>query len=309
MQYRFADLVFEPAERRLTKAGEPVEMSSRYLDALALMLSERGKLVTKDRFMDEVWAGVPVTDEALTQAIRALRKGMGDDAANPRFIETVPKHGYRFVGELADTDTVTYTAFPLVAAGAMGGAIAGILGGISYGLAGGGMLPVLVGVTALLGLVGGAGIAGGIAIGRRLSGRGIASDVLGAAAGGLVVGALARLFGIDAFTLFFGTAPSAMTGASEGLLLGLATGAALHLGGPAWLRGAGTGAIAGAMIGAVGGRLMAGSLALAGATFDGRLSLPWFAAYEAAPMLRIAITAGEGALFVACLTLALTRRR
>ena len=47
--------------------------------------------------MGEVWRGIPVTDEALTQCIRTLRKQLGDDAARPRFIETVPKNGYRFV--------------------------------------------------------------------------------------------------------------------------------------------------------------------------------------------------------------------
>ena len=60
-------------------------------------MREAGTLVTKDGFLDEVWAGVPVTDEALTQCIKSLRRALGDDAARPRFIETVPKHGYRFI--------------------------------------------------------------------------------------------------------------------------------------------------------------------------------------------------------------------
>ena len=62
-----------------------------------MLVGEAGKLVTKDRFLDEVWRGVPVTDEALTQCIKTLRRQLGDDAASPRFIETVPKHGYRFI--------------------------------------------------------------------------------------------------------------------------------------------------------------------------------------------------------------------
>ena len=57
------------------------------------MVREAGTLVTKDGFLDEVWAGVPVTDEALTQCIKSLRRALGDDAARPQFIETVPKHG------------------------------------------------------------------------------------------------------------------------------------------------------------------------------------------------------------------------
>src|SRR3569623_293888 len=93
----FADFSLDRGDRRLRRAGEPVELSSRYFDALALLVSEPGKLVSKDRFMDEVWRGIPVTDEALTQCIKTLRRQLGDDAASPRFIETVPKHGYRFI--------------------------------------------------------------------------------------------------------------------------------------------------------------------------------------------------------------------
>ena len=69
------------ARRRLTAGDQPIELNSRYLDALALMVGEPGKLVSKDRFLGEVWRGVPVTDEALTQCIRTLRRQLGDDAA------------------------------------------------------------------------------------------------------------------------------------------------------------------------------------------------------------------------------------
>src|SRR4051795_824867 len=97
--FRFRDFRFDPDERLLIRGAERLDLNSRYLDALALLLRERGRLVTKERFMDEVWRGVPVTDEALTQCIRTLRRQLGDDAARPRFIETVPKHGYRFIAE------------------------------------------------------------------------------------------------------------------------------------------------------------------------------------------------------------------
>src|SRR3982750_3066010 len=96
-RFRFDRFILDPDDRQLKRGGEPVELNARYLDALALLVSEAGRLVSKDRFMDEVWRGVPVTDEALTQCIRTLRRQLGDDAARPRFIETVPKHGYRFI--------------------------------------------------------------------------------------------------------------------------------------------------------------------------------------------------------------------
>src|SRR5687768_5996028 len=95
--FRFDNFLLDPVDRQLKRDGAPVELNARYLDALALLVRDAGKLVSKDRFMDEVWRGVPVTDEALTQCIRTLRRQLGDEAASPRFIETVPKHGYRFI--------------------------------------------------------------------------------------------------------------------------------------------------------------------------------------------------------------------
>ena len=99
--FRFGPFLLDADDRRLTRDGAPVELNARYLDALALLVRERGKLVSKDRFLDEVWRGVPVTDEALTQCIRTIRRQLGDDAARPRFIETVPKHGYRFIAPVS----------------------------------------------------------------------------------------------------------------------------------------------------------------------------------------------------------------
>src|SRR6185503_2287777 len=102
--FRFERFSFDPRDRRLRRDGAPVELNARYLDALALLLREAGRLVSKDRFLKEVWRGVPVTDEALTQCIRTLRRQLGDEAARPRFIETIPKHGYRFIAPVECVD-------------------------------------------------------------------------------------------------------------------------------------------------------------------------------------------------------------
>ena len=128
--FRFDRFLLDPADRRRARDGEAVELNARYLDALTLMVGEPGKLISKDRFMDEVWRGIPVTDEALTQCIKSLRKLLGDDAARPRFIETVPKHGYRFIApvdRIQEGDDLK--ALPLDGGGLGGGdAFAGTAG-------------------------------------------------------------------------------------------------------------------------------------------------------------------------------------
>lgn len=306
--YRFDKFLLDPADRRLSRDGAPVEINARYLDALALLVRERGKLVTKDRFLDEVWRGVPVTDEALTQCVKTLRRQLGDDAVSPRFIETVPKHGYRFIAPVeaagsasapvsaAETEEpaaprrFTWRHFLLLGgAGTIGGGLCGLLGGLFYGFAaasqplepGMGAVSMLL-VLVCLGIV--AASIGGAAIGFGIAASGFASSrfgpwtIAGGAAGGLIVGALARMLGLDAFNLLLGRTPGDITGGLEGGLLG----AAIGLG--AWLgsRGADTpslrrtmtasglaAAAAGALIPLLGGRMFAGSLDLLARSFPG----------------------------------------
>ena len=103
--FRFDRFCLDPSDRQLSRDDVRVDLNARYFDALALLVREGGRLVSKDRFLDEVWRGVPVTDEALTQCIKTLRRQLGDDASRPRFIETVPKHGYRFIAPVETIGT------------------------------------------------------------------------------------------------------------------------------------------------------------------------------------------------------------
>lgn len=341
-RYRFDRFVLDHRERVLARDDAPVELNARYFDALALMVREPGTLVSKDRFLSEVWRGVPVTDEALTQCIKMLRRQLGDDASAPRFIVTVPKHGYRFIAPV-EQEGSPVAAAPLVAptppvvsmpaeaerpdalilagAGTVGGAIAGMIGGLIYGFAAAPIaasgtgaastLLVLTAVTVLVALVGGAGVAGGIAIAGRLAGRSWRMATLGGAAGGLLVGAVMKMLGIDAFALLLGRSPGDFTGGMEGLILGATVGLAGTLAyriGGGVRRGAAIagaiGASAGAAIVLAGGRLLAGSLDLLAHAMPGsRLSLARIGALFGedglGPVSQIVTGALEGGLFAA----------
>ena len=334
--YCFDRFVLDTSNRQLTRDGAPVELNARYLDALALLVREPGQLVSKERFLEEVWQGVPVTDEALTQCIRTLRKQLGDDAGNPRFIETVPKHGYRFIAAVSDAPGAAAPrarapfAWPTVllpgGAGTIGGGVAGFFGGLFYSAfavdsAGGGasLLLVLICITVLIGLLGAAGVAFGIA---AAGDRGAVRTVITGAFGGLVVGSLVKLIGLDAFSLLFGQTPGQITGGPEGALLGAAVGLAAWLARSAssFRRGvayaAALGGAAGALIHVLGGRLMAGSLDQLAAHFPqsrvrfdqlGRL----FGEEGFGPISQIVTGGIEGMLFAACVVgaMMIARRR
>ena len=302
------------------------------------MVRNAGTLVSKDRFLDEVWHGVPVTDEALTQCIKALRRALGDEVASPRFIETVPKHGYRFIAPVEEVGAAVARPSPiprrswqdvvmLGAAGTIGGGIAGFIGGIFYGFAGASqplapgmgavsILLVILCLTIAVALIGAAGVSFGIAVAGAFGGRDWRWSTAGGALGGLIVGGVVKLLGIDGFNLLFGRSPAGMTGALEGALLGGAVGFA------AWLAArpgrqlrigillaAAAGAIAGLIIPGLGGRLMGGSLDLLASTFpDSRLRLAQVGAMVGerrfGPISQLVTGALEGGLFSACLVAA-----
>lgn len=275
--YLFDAFTLDRANRRLTRDGEAVELGSRYFDALVLLVREDGALVSKDRFMDEVWAGVPVTDEALTQCIRTLRRALDDDASNPRYIQTVPKHGYRFVGKVDGGETSlskernsrplpSRIAGMTTLAGLAAGVLAGLVYGVAAGTGGGAGVLVLAAMIGALGILAGAGLGIGMAATLAWRGRADAWLVAGGAMGGLAIGALGNLLARESVALVTGRGLGAVTGPFEGLLIGFAGGLVAWTalsGRSGWmvlLSAAASGLAAGGLIHLAGGALLAESL-------------------------------------------------
>lgn len=95
--YRFASFELLPAESRLLKDGQELTIQPRLLDALRHFVERPGQLLHKQELLAALWPEAPVNEEALTQAVKRLRRVLDDDVSEPRFIETVPRRGYRFV--------------------------------------------------------------------------------------------------------------------------------------------------------------------------------------------------------------------
>ena len=100
--FRFDDFVLDVQNRQVRRKDTVLPLSSRYFDVLVLLVSNAGQLVEKNRIFDEVWEDVIVSDTALTQCIKSIRKQLKDDASNPRYVKTVPKHGYVFIGDAVE---------------------------------------------------------------------------------------------------------------------------------------------------------------------------------------------------------------
>ncbi len=85
---------------RLTADGVPVSLEPKALRLLLYLIQNRGRLVRKQEILDAVWADAAVTESALTRSIGLLRKTLDDDSREPRFIETVPTAGFRFIARV-----------------------------------------------------------------------------------------------------------------------------------------------------------------------------------------------------------------
>ncbi|MCP3960650.1 MAG: tetratricopeptide repeat protein [bacterium] len=95
--FRFGDYLLDPEEARLLRSGAPVHLEPKALQVLGVLAASPGHLVAKRELLDAVWPETFVTENALTRSVARLRGALGDDPHEPRYIETVPTVGYRFV--------------------------------------------------------------------------------------------------------------------------------------------------------------------------------------------------------------------
>jgi DNA-binding winged helix-turn-helix (wHTH) protein len=252
-RYRFSDFIVSPRKRLLVRGGRELPLIPRYFDLLVFLIERRHEAVHRREIFDRVWSDVIVSDSALSQAIRTLRRTLGEDPREPRFIRTVSRHGYQFVfAEVIEEDdgeglppapiprliaTRLQQAARLTPAQWAGASIGGGLAGMVAGGAGGLLLaaapgsaaplavvPVLMMIGGGCGAIGGAGVGAGLLVGEAStrSRRDIAL-IAGAALGGTIVGfaiqwltrwSLAALVGLSFET----------GGGLEGLIIGGAAG-------------------------------------------------------------------------------------
>src|SRR5262245_35139149 len=113
--------LFEPfrldaLDERLWEREKSVRLSHKALAVLQRLVSQPGKLVTKDDLLAAAWPDTAVCEAVLTTAMREIRQALGDQARVPRFIETVHGRGYRFIASVTETSVPaiqTKSAAPL----------------------------------------------------------------------------------------------------------------------------------------------------------------------------------------------------
>src|SRR5713226_6205898 len=105
--YEFGPFLLDPTEQVLLCRGQPVPLKPKVFSLLLILVQNTGHLLGKDELMTHLWPDSFVGESNLTVSIFALRRALGDGRNNTSYIETVPRRGYRFVGdakEVSDED-------------------------------------------------------------------------------------------------------------------------------------------------------------------------------------------------------------
>jgi len=102
--YRFDDFRVDPETWQLSRDGQEIHLKPLVLKLLIYLITNRGRLVTRQELMDTVWGHTVISESALTKAVARLRKALDDDSATHRYLETVRSQGYRFVADVEESE-------------------------------------------------------------------------------------------------------------------------------------------------------------------------------------------------------------
>lgn len=102
LSYEFGNFRLIPGEKQLLRDGRPVPLTPKAFDTLLLLVENHGALVPKEEFLQKLWPDSFVEEVALPHNISHLRKALGNGSNEPALIETVPKRGYRFIGNVRE---------------------------------------------------------------------------------------------------------------------------------------------------------------------------------------------------------------
>src|SRR5262245_2696838 len=111
---RFGSFELDVRSRELRKGSTLVRLQEQPFEILRMMLERPGRVVTRDELRQRLWPEGTFVDfeHSLNAAVKRLRAALGDDADNPRFVETLPRRGYRFIASLADAGGMAVSTGP-----------------------------------------------------------------------------------------------------------------------------------------------------------------------------------------------------
>ena len=140
---RFGDFVLDLERSELVRDGKLIPLRPQATRALVLLVQRAGHVVPREELRRALWSDTTVGwDQGMNQVIRQIRRSLGDDARNPRFVETVSRRGYRFGGSVTPLSPTGLPIGPAARFGRLGYFGAGVLTTVA--------LPVIVVLVCVL---------------------------------------------------------------------------------------------------------------------------------------------------------------
>ena len=102
MRYLFEDYTLDAERRELHRGADIVSVTPQVFDLLAYLIHNRERVFSKDDLINAIWNGRIVSDAALTTRLNAARTAIGDSGEEQRLIKTLPRKGFRFVGQVQE---------------------------------------------------------------------------------------------------------------------------------------------------------------------------------------------------------------
>ena len=102
MRYLFEEYAFDTDRRELHRGADVVSVAPQVFDLLDYLIRNRERVVSKDDLINAIWNGRSVSDAALTTRLNVARKAIGDTGEEQRLIKTLPRKGFRFVGQVLE---------------------------------------------------------------------------------------------------------------------------------------------------------------------------------------------------------------
>ncbi|MDA8019781.1 MAG: winged helix-turn-helix domain-containing protein [Thermoanaerobaculia bacterium] len=109
-EFRIAGWRVEPRLGRITRDGASIRLEPRVMEVLLLLAEQPGQVLSRRALLEAAWPDVVVGDDALSLAVSKLRRAFSDDRREPKYIETIPKTGYRLIAEVTELDAGIHDA-------------------------------------------------------------------------------------------------------------------------------------------------------------------------------------------------------
>src|SRR5437868_11833229 len=105
LTYRFDNIELDTMRSCLRRGGQEIHLRAKTFQVLVYLVANRERVISKEELLEQFWKDTAISEDILAHSIAELRRALGDNSKEPLYLKTVPKRGYRFVGDVQQVPT------------------------------------------------------------------------------------------------------------------------------------------------------------------------------------------------------------